>query len=146
VGEAAELGELGEERERDHAPHAGHALQQIIFDPPDGTGLHGGVQVVIRLAEAALEEANVLLQVAPDRRRSHQQAIALGHEHLNQLPPAGEQGVQRLDLRPGQWPRRGPHSLGEEREDLGIDRIGLGELAGGLGEVAHLARIGDDHG
>jgi hypothetical protein len=62
---------------------------------------------------------------------------------LDQLAAAGEQGVERLDRLVGQRPGSGAHPLGEEGEDLGIDRVGLGELAGRLGKVAHLAGI--DH-
>src|SRR5579859_2794783 len=47
-------------------------------------------------------------------------------------------------LRIGQGPRRGPHPLGEEREDRRIQLVRLGELAGGPGEVPHLAWIRDD--
>jgi len=35
-------------------------------------------------------------------------------------------------------------ALGKECEDMGVDRIGLGELAGGLGEVTYLAGVRDD--
>lgn len=38
-----------------------------------------------------------------------------------------------------------PHAPGEEREDLRIDPIRLRELPRGLREVAHLARVSDDH-
>ena len=69
VREPAELGQLGEQGERDHAPHAGHTLEQVVLHAPDGTRLHGGVQVVIGLAQAALQEADVLLEIPPDRRR-----------------------------------------------------------------------------
>jgi hypothetical protein len=42
-----------------------------------------------------------------------------------------------------QGPGHGPDPLGEEREHLGVDRVRLGELAGGFGEIAHLAGVGD---
>jgi hypothetical protein len=93
----AELGQLGEEREGDHPADAGHALEQIVLDLPERTRLHRGVQVVIRLTESALEEADVLLEIAPNRRPGDEEAVALGGEHLDQLPASGEERVERLD-------------------------------------------------
>ncbi len=37
-----------------------------------------------------------------------------------------------------------PHALGEERQDLRIDVVGLGELPGGAGKVAHLPGVRHD--
>ena len=104
------------------------------------------MELAIGLVHAALEEANVLLQIASDRGRRDQQAVPLGREHAEQLAPAGEEGIERLDRLVRQRPGSGPHALGEERQDLGIERVGLRELASGLGEVAHLAGIGDHDG
>lgn len=55
------------------------------------------------------------------------------------LPAAGQQGVERLRLRVRQSADLRPHPLGEERQHRRVDRIGLRELAGRAGEVAHLA-------
>jgi len=44
----------------------------------------------------------------------------------------------------GQRPDRGLHPLGEERQHVGIEEIGLRQLAGRFREVAHLAGVGDD--
>lgn len=62
--------------------------------------------------------------------------------HPQDLPAAGEDGLQCLRgfVRQRAWLRA--HALGEEREDSGVDAIRLGELSGGFREVAHLARIG----
>ena len=70
--------------------------------------------------------------------------VGLGLMDLPQLAPPQD---QRLDL-----PREGvgdgsltrAHGLGEGRQNGSVDAVGLGEAAGGAGEVAHLTRI--DHG
>jgi hypothetical protein len=67
LGESPEFGQLGQEREGDHPAHAGHALQQVILDAPQRARLHRGVPVVIGLAQAALEVADVLLKVPNPR-------------------------------------------------------------------------------
>jgi hypothetical protein len=59
-----------------------------------GDSLDGGVEIVIRLAEAALQVTDVLLEVAPDRRAGDEQPVALGDEHLDDLAPAGEERVR----------------------------------------------------
>ncbi len=72
------------------------------------------------------------------------QAILLGLQHLEQLSPPAEQRIEFLRVRVGEHADLGTHALSEERQEIGINKIGLGELAGRLREVAHLARV-DDH-
>jgi hypothetical protein len=90
------------------------------------------VQVIVHLPESALEEADVLLEIAADRSAGQGQAVLLSGEHLDELPASGEErlegGERVVGQRAGLW----PHALGEEGEHLGIEGIGLGELAGGL--------------
>lgn len=73
------------------------------------------------------------------------QSIALRLQHLDQLPAAREQRVELLGLRIRQRAHGGTHALGEERQDVGVDAIGLGELPRGFREIADLPRIRDDH-
>jgi hypothetical protein len=102
------------------------------------------MEVVVRLPEPALEEADVLLEIAAHGGGRDEQPVPLRDEHLDELSPAGEERGERLGGRIREHPRLGPDALGKEGEDLGVDRISLGQLAGGFREVAHLARIGDD--
>ena len=67
-------------------------------------------------------------------------------EHLEQLPAAGQEGIQGLHRRVGQGPGLRPDPLGEEGEDLRIQPVGLGQLARGPGEVPDLARISHHDG
>lgn len=84
------------------------------------------------------------VNVASVRAAGHLEAVLLGHHHLDQLPPAREQGVQQLDGLARQAPGRGSHPLRKARQGAGVDRVGLRQLAEGLGEVTHVARIHHD--
>jgi hypothetical protein len=71
--------------------------------------------------------------------------IPLRLEHLEQLPAPGEERVELLGFRVGDRAQRGAHHLGEAGEEVGVDAIGLRELARRLGEVADLARVHHDY-
>ncbi len=70
--------------------------------------------------------------------------VPLGDEHPEELTTTRQQRVEGTGGLIGQRPGLGADALGEERQDVGVDPIGLGELAGGPGEVADLARVGHD--
>jgi hypothetical protein len=91
-----------------------------------------------------LEPADVGAQIPPHLASPRpRQPLALGVEHLEQLPAAGEQGLELLGGLIRQRPGGGPDPRREEGEHLGIDAVGLGQPAEGLREGAHLARIDD---
>ena len=70
--------------------------------------------------------------------------LALGSDHLDDLPSAGDEIGQQLGFRTGQRPRLEPGGLGEVSHEASVDRVGLGALTDGRGEGAHLDRL--DHG
>ena len=88
----------------------------------------------------------MLAEVAPHGAVGQCEAVALGGEHLDQLAAPDDQRGQGLVGRVGQRARFGPDARGKEGEDVGVDRIGFGEAADRLREIAHLARIDDGHG
>jgi hypothetical protein len=143
AGEAPELRELTEQRATDDGAHSRHTWQQIVLGPPDRALLDEPAEVAIDLSQFALEPADVRANTAGDGGAGEAQAVALGGEHLEQLPAAGEHRIEGLGRLIGQRPGCGAHPLGEERERLGVNRIGLGELPRRPGEIAHLPRIGD---
>ena len=72
------------------------------------------------------------------------QPVGLHADHLDHLAAAGDQLGERLAVGIGERAGFGTDALGEERDGVGIQRIGLGEPPGRAGEVTDLARI--DHG
>jgi hypothetical protein len=85
----------------------------------------------------------VRLDIGLDTARGTAQAILLRREHVEQLPPPGELGAQHLALGIRQRPRRRPHRLGNVREPVGIQGVGLGQPAGGFRKIPRVAGI--DH-
>ena len=71
-------------------------------------------------------------------------AVAFHADHLDQLPAPGDQFGQNLRLDLGNRARFGADTLGEQGDDLGIERVGLRQAPGSAGEIADLAGI--DHG
>jgi hypothetical protein len=69
------------------------------------------------------------------------QPIALRLQHLEQLATAREQRLELLGLRIRQRADLRPDALREQREQIGVDPIRLGELSRRFGKVAHLPRI-----
>jgi hypothetical protein len=86
-----------------------------------------------------------LLHRAPPAPGHLPEPVALGGEHLQQLPPARQDGVELLGFLVRQRPNLGPHPLGEEREHAGVDPVGLRQLPGRAREVTHLARVRHHH-
>ena len=66
--------------------------------------------------------------------------IALGLEHVEELPPPSEERVELASVGVGDRAPRGAHHVGEARENIGIDAVGLRELTSGFREVAHFGR------
>jgi hypothetical protein len=69
--------------------------------------------------------------------------VGLHADHFHHLAAARDQFGQVLAVGIGERTRFGTDAFREQRNDLGIERIGLGEPPGGTGEVPDLARIDD---
>jgi hypothetical protein len=65
-------------------------------------------------------------------------------DHLDQLAPPGDQLGQDLGLLIEHRPRLGAHLLGEARDQLGVEPVGLGQAADSACEGADPGRV--DHG
>jgi len=120
-------------------------LEQVVLGTPDRTLLNLIGQGLGDVVELALEPADVLLDALVEGPWGEAEPVFLRHQHFEQLAPSGEQGIEQLGSLVGQRPRRGAHPLGKQGQDRRIELIGLGELAGGAGEIPDLARIGDHH-
>ena len=143
--EGAELGQLGEERAGRGLADARDRGEQVLGGAPGGAAAHGVVEIGLDLAQLLLQPGQVGVE-PPDEPRVAElaAALALAADHLDQLAAAGDQLAERARRRVGHRPWFGPDRFGEAGDGLGIEPIGLGEPAGGAGEVPDLAGI--DHG
>jgi hypothetical protein len=73
------------------------------------------------------------------------EAVPLRRQHLQELPPAREQRVELPLCLVRQRAHLRADALGEEREHAGVAPVGLRQLARRARELAHLARVRDDH-
>ena len=69
--------------------------------------------------------------------------IGLHADHFHHLTAAGDQFGQGLAVGVGDRAWFGTDAFSEQGDDLGIERVGLGEPPGGTGEIPDLARIDD---
>jgi len=70
--------------------------------------------------------------------------MAFRLQHLEQLPPTREAGLEFLGVGVGDGTQGGTHDVGTAREDVRIEAIRLRELAGRFRTVTHVARIHHD--
>ena len=73
------------------------------------------------------------------------QAVHLGRPHLDELAAPVHQGREGHGVGAGQRPDLGADGLGEVGQYRRVEGVGLGQPAGGPGEVAHLPRVDDGH-
>ena len=87
----------------------------------------------------------MLLEIATNRARAGlRQPVALLRQHADQLVPAAQHVAQGLGRGIGHQPTGRAHLRREAGQQRRVEPVGLGQVAGGLGEVAHLARIDHD--
>ena len=132
------MGQQGSHRDAAHSWYA--AQQPGLFRPQRRTPnrlLQGGIEFGQLFAQPAHVRGN-----APIKAWSGAAVpIALGREHFDNLPAAGDQCHQFPALGVGQGPGIRLDQFCEMGQDAGIDRVGLGQPAGGTRKVAHLARL-----
>jgi hypothetical protein len=156
-GQRPELRELADERATEDRAHARRGAQEVVLGTPHRTGFDGGVQITIDILQLSFEPLDVLSDAAAHRGQRVFQPITLSDDHPEDLAPTSQQRVEREGRLIRQRPGFGAHALAEERQHVRVDPIGLGELPGSPGEVAHLpgiryndrqpsGRQGGDHG
>ena len=142
--EVPELGDIAEQRRGQGGPDAGHTLEQLVLDPPERARGDELLQRVVRVRQTLFQPVNVAAEIGAHPAVAGGVALPLGVQHVEQLAATAKQGLQLLGRGIGERPHGRLDAGAEEGEDRGVDRVGLGESAGGLGEIADLARI-DDH-
>ena len=73
------------------------------------------------------------------------EAILLRDQHGQYLLPAARQGAERLGVGVPQRAHRRADRRGEVGQERRVQRVGLGQLPGGAGEVPHLTGVDDHH-
>src|SRR5581483_3209318 len=128
--ELAELGQFGEECAGQCLADTGDRSEQILLGAPDRRAAHHRVDVAIDLVELLLEGSDKSGQaLAHPRIEDALLAMALGDDHLDDLPASGHKlGEQRCRF-VGNGTRLWFYRLGEVRDHGRIDGIGLRALA-----------------
>ena len=97
--ELPELREVGKERAAHNGANARHRAQEILFRTPDRTLLDGVVGIAVGGLDAALQPADMAGNLSADGRRRMLEPIALGREHVEQLPPPRSERIELLEHR-----------------------------------------------
>jgi hypothetical protein len=144
--EAAEFRHLGDERPGRDGADAGDAAEEVVGGAPSRAAADGAADVAVELGELGLEHPEGGGDGARHPRRAGLPAAVLLHaDHLDDLAAAaGDEFGQRPRVGVRHGFRVRSDALGEDGDRLGVEAVGLGEPAGGAGEVADLARV--DHG
>jgi hypothetical protein len=145
-GHVPELGQEAEQDARGLGPDPRHALQQVILRAPQRAVVQEIIEVGVEQVQLALEVGDVFADLPPERvarlaPERLEEPRFLGAEHLLHLLLAGEEIAQRVLRRGRERPALGLDARAKGGEHVGVERVGLRELAGRLREVAHLPRI-----
>ena len=140
--EGAEFGQLGDQGAGRGLADARDRGEQVLDGAPGGAGAHGVVEIGLDLAQ-------LLLQPGEVARRAGGRGVGRGAGggagprcRSSRRSGGGGRPARRARAppRPAIGRGSGRTRFGEARDGLGIQPIGLGEPAGGAGEVADLAR------
>jgi hypothetical protein len=101
---------------------------------------------MISSMEFFFEPVDVSVDPFSDRFRSAVEPVGFGHDHLGDLPSAGNQCAQFQSDLIGQGANCWTDRFGKTRQNQSIDPIGLGQLSSSFGEVSDLAGVDHDHG
>ena len=146
TGEPAEFGQLGEQGPGGGRADPGDGAQQVLPRAPGRAVPDLPVDVAVEgrdLALKGLDHRKDTLPHALGARRA--EAVRLGHAYGHELAAARHQGLEGQAGSVFEWTCGWPHRLGEAGDRRGVEAVGLGQLAGGTGEVPHLARVDDRH-
>ena len=123
---------------------AGDGFEQVLGLAPCGGFADGVSDLGFEVGEFALQGGQHAVDASCRAAACEAfAAVSFGGHHLDDLAPSGNQLAERAGLVVGQRPGLRVDRLGEVGDRLGVEGVGLGELAGRAGEVADLARV--DH-
>jgi hypothetical protein len=142
----AQFREISQQGSGKHGANPGYALEQVVFLSPDGTLPDAMTQVMINMSHLLLQPRDMSLDVRFDKpAASRVQAVSLCRKHLDQLTPAGEDGLQLLPLSIRQEARWGVHRSRKMSQHPSINGISLSQAPRGPSKIPHLARVDHYH-
>jgi hypothetical protein len=139
--EHPERGSRGLQGRRPSWTNAGGGLAHVIFRPPGRARAENRGDLLIRSGDQPLESVDLSREAGANRRVRQPPPMALSHQHPEELASSLQQRVKLL--RRLVWKRagHGAHRFGAVRDEPRIERVGLRQLAGRLGNITHLTRV-----
>ncbi len=119
----------------------GNTAQKVVGLEPYRAGPDRVVDIVVDLAQIAFQRTDMFIDLSTNRFQSHRPTVFLGDDHLHDLLSTDGKGAQLGGFGIRNRADRGPDAGGEFGQDVGIDPIGLGQLAHRTGEITNLTRI-----
>ena len=140
-----QLRQVGQECPRHLRADADNRLQHLVPDPEGLRLFDDRIHALFQREDLLLQVADVGVDAGHHLRRPADVAVVLlGRQHADQLAAAVVELLEFLDLRGRQRPNGGLDDLAEMGQDPGVDGVGLGQVARGLGEVADLPGVDHD--
>ena len=144
AGEGAQFRETGQQREGQGRADAWHAAQEVFTLTPQGTLPQAVIKVPIEVMQLPFQDGEHPIDALLDHGQRSLAALLLGDLHLDDLPPAGNEGFQFSSLCGSQGLGHSPAGLAEMGDGCCVETICLSQLPQGASEVADLTGI--DHG
>lgn len=134
--ERAEFGQFGDEGSRGYRANARHGGQEIFRLAPGGRGADAVIDIDIDVREFFFQKSEMAVDFLGEALvGGAPAAIGLHADHLDDLPPPGDEFAEHSGFVRGDRPRLRPDPLREQGDDLRIDGVGLGELSERPGEI-----------
>ncbi len=142
--EGSEFGEIGDQGSCGGVTDPGNAFEEVLGLAPCGGFADRIAELGFEVGEFALQGGEHAVDAA-DRATACEAppAVSLRGHHRDDLAPPGDQLGERAGLLVRHRTGLGMDRLGELCDRRRIEGVGLGEPAGGAGEVPDLARV--DH-
>lgn len=141
--EESKFWQFSEKDLRYYRTDTGNAAQEILSLPPGRTRPNEFIKTLVETLETAFKPIDMRLNVFTDGSKSLPEPVPLGGQHFDHLPPTNDDGLEFAGLFVRELADFGFHGFPEDRQDLGIDQVGLRQPACRTRKVADLAWI--DH-
>lgn len=145
VAQCAQLRQQRQQRDPRDRTDSRDGLEQIVLFTPGARSPQGMGQINVQPGNPFVQPDDMFLETVALDGRGPAQTQFLLHSDVDQLAPARQQVAQGAGVLVGQGAYLGPNGGGEGGQHQGIDAVGLGQSATGLGVIAGLAWIDYRH-